>query len=164
MSMPPTLATMSYHLIYGLGNHIKVSNVEEHFKTLDSGVVATFEHECISRPNDQILVLVKLKHVGWVEEILELNYGILKIVILLCNWVKVNYSRNSVTMKKNKYELKLVNFSPLISEFRSVFYFPIACRASFLFLQTQRKGLGRSFYGKNPTGGVLQKRKLLMSS
>jgi hypothetical protein len=102
MSMPPTLATRSYHLIYALGNHIKVSSVEEHLKTLDSGVVATFEHECISRPNDQILMLGKLKYVGWVEEILELNYGILKIVVLLCNWVKLNYSRNSVTMKKNE--------------------------------------------------------------
>jgi hypothetical protein len=56
MSMPPTLATRSYHLIHALGKHIKVSRVEEHLKTLDSGVVATFEHECISRPNDQTLV------------------------------------------------------------------------------------------------------------
>jgi len=76
------------------------------FKTLDSGVVTTFEHECISRPNKQILVLAKLKYVGWVEEILELNYGILKIVVLVYNWVKVNYRRNSVTMKKNEYNLK----------------------------------------------------------
>ncbi len=63
MSMPPTLPTRSYHLIYAFGKHIKVSSVEEHFKTLDSGVVATFEHECISRPNEQILVLAKLKYV-----------------------------------------------------------------------------------------------------
>ncbi len=72
MSMPPTLATTSYHLIYALGKHIKVSSVE-HLKTLDSGVLTTFEHACISRPNDQILVLAKLKYVGWVEQILELN-------------------------------------------------------------------------------------------
>jgi hypothetical protein len=35
-------------LIYALGKHIKVSSVEEHLKTLDSGVVATFGHECMS--------------------------------------------------------------------------------------------------------------------
>jgi hypothetical protein len=121
MSMPPTLPTRSYHLIYALEKHIKVLSVEEHLKTLDSGVVATFEDECISKPNDQIL---------------ELNYEILKVVVLLCNWVNINYSRNNVTMKKSKYDLKLVILDPNSpnSHFRSVFYFPIACRASFLFL------------------------------
>jgi hypothetical protein len=34
-------------LIYALGKHIKVSSVEEHLKTFDNGVVATFEHECV---------------------------------------------------------------------------------------------------------------------
>jgi hypothetical protein len=28
MSMPPTLATRSYHLIYALGKHIKVSSLK----------------------------------------------------------------------------------------------------------------------------------------
>jgi len=86
MSMPPTLATRSYHLIYALGNHIKVSSVQERLKTLDSGLVATFENECISRPNDHILVLTKLKYVGWVEQILELNYGILKDCCFVVQW------------------------------------------------------------------------------
>ncbi len=52
MSMPPTLTTKSYCLIYTFENHIGVSSVEKHLTTLDSNVVATFEHECISRPND----------------------------------------------------------------------------------------------------------------
>jgi hypothetical protein len=50
--IPPTLTTRSYRLIYAFENHVRVSSVEEHFTTLDSNVVATFEHECISRPND----------------------------------------------------------------------------------------------------------------
>jgi hypothetical protein len=52
ISMPPTLTTRSYLLIYTFENHIRVSSVEEHLTTLDSNVVATFEYECISRPND----------------------------------------------------------------------------------------------------------------
>jgi hypothetical protein len=50
--IPPKLTTRSYRLIYAFENHIRVSSVEEHLTTLDSNVVATFEHECISRPND----------------------------------------------------------------------------------------------------------------
>jgi hypothetical protein len=56
-------------------------------------------------------VLAKLEYIRWVEKSLELNYGVLKIVVLLCNWVKVNYSGNSATMKRDKYGFILVNLS-----------------------------------------------------
>ncbi|CAM6062576.1 unnamed protein product [Sphagnum tenellum] len=88
VSMPPTLEARSYRTMFAFGNHFHVSNVEEHLTTFDSGVVATFEHECRSRPNDQRPILAKLEYVGWVEEILELNYGALKTMVLLCDWVK----------------------------------------------------------------------------
>jgi hypothetical protein len=67
--------------------------------TLNNGVATTFEQECILGPNEQKPIIAKLEYVGWVEEILELNYGVLKIVMLLCNWVKANYSESSATMK-----------------------------------------------------------------
>jgi hypothetical protein len=31
------------------------------------------------------LVVANLEYVGWVEKILELNYGVLNTVVLLCN-------------------------------------------------------------------------------
>ncbi len=52
MSMPPTLVAKSYHSMYAFGNHIRILNVEEHLTTHDRGVVAPFQQECISRPND----------------------------------------------------------------------------------------------------------------
>jgi hypothetical protein len=61
--------------------------------------VATFEQECVLGSNDQRPILAKLEYVGWVEEILELNYGVFNIVVLLCNRVKTNYTRNNATMK-----------------------------------------------------------------
>jgi hypothetical protein len=51
MSMPPTLEAMSYQTTYAYGNHTHVSSVEKHL-TNGCGVVATFEHECISCTND----------------------------------------------------------------------------------------------------------------
>jgi hypothetical protein len=84
--------------MYAFGNHIHVVNAKEHLTTYDNGVVATFEQACDSRPNDQKPIIAKLKYVGWVEEILELNYGVLNIVVLLCNWLKANYSGSSVTV------------------------------------------------------------------
>jgi hypothetical protein len=69
--------------MYALGNHIHVVNVEKHLKTRDSGVVATYEQAYVLGPNDQKLIIAR--YVGWVEEILKLNYGVLNIVVLLCN-------------------------------------------------------------------------------
>ncbi len=83
MYMPPTLEARSYRSMYALGNHIHVVNVEKHLKTRDSGVVATYEQAYVLGPNDQKLIIAR--YVGWVEEILKLNYGVLNIVVLLCN-------------------------------------------------------------------------------
>jgi hypothetical protein len=69
--------------MFVFGNHIHVASVEEHLTTRDNGVVATFEQAYVLGPNDQRLVITK--YVRWVEEILELNYGVLNIVVLLCN-------------------------------------------------------------------------------
>lgn len=85
MSMPPTLKAMSYWTIYAYGNFICVANAKKHLTINDYGVVATFEQECVLGSNDQRPIIAKLEYVGWVEEILELNYGVLNIVVLLCN-------------------------------------------------------------------------------
>jgi hypothetical protein len=71
--------------MYAFGNHIHVVSAKEHLTTHDNGVVATFEQAFVSRPNDQRPFIAKLDYVRWVEEILELNYGVLNIVVLLCN-------------------------------------------------------------------------------
>jgi hypothetical protein len=45
--------------MWPFGNHICVSSIEENSTTSDSGVATTFEQECVSRPNDYILILSK---------------------------------------------------------------------------------------------------------
>jgi hypothetical protein len=81
------------------GNHIHVSSAKKHLRTCDNGVVITFEQKCVSIPNDYKLVLAKLEYVRWVEEILNLNYKVLNIVVFLCNWVKAKYVGSNATMK-----------------------------------------------------------------
>jgi hypothetical protein len=102
-------------------------------------------------------VLAKLKYVGWVEEILQLNYGILKIVVLLCNWVKVNYSRNSVTMKKNEYDWKLVKFAPLIPSLDQFFISPLHVEQVFFSYRPKGKGLEGCFVQCTPGEACYEK-------
>jgi hypothetical protein len=70
---------------------------------------------CFLGPNDQRHVVANLEYVGWVEEIMEVNYGVLNTMVLLCNWVKANYSRSNATIKQHEYGFTLVNFGSLIA-------------------------------------------------
>ncbi len=81
MSMPSTLKVRSYQAMHAFGNHIHIASVKEHLTTFNNGVAITFEQECRFGPNDQKPILAKLDYVWWVEKILGLNYGILKIVV-----------------------------------------------------------------------------------
>jgi hypothetical protein len=79
MFMPPTLEARSYWRVYVFGNHIHVSNAKDYLIAFDYNMTTTFGHDW--RP-----ILTKLKYIRWTKEIWELNYGILKFVVLLCNW------------------------------------------------------------------------------
>jgi hypothetical protein len=50
--------------MYAYGNHIHVASAKENLTMTDCSVVAIFEQECISSPNDQRLVLTQLEYVG----------------------------------------------------------------------------------------------------
>jgi hypothetical protein len=44
---------------------------------------------------------------------IELNYGVLNFVVMVCNWVKTNYLANSPMVKKDEYGFIFENFSSL---------------------------------------------------
>jgi hypothetical protein len=141
MSIPPTLEARSYQIMFAFGNHIRVSNVEKHLTTFDGGVVATFERECKLGPNDWRPILAKLAYVGWVEEILELNYGVLKTMVLLCNWVKTNYKGSRTIIKRAEYGFTLVDFTSLIRISNQYFVLTIHVEQVFFFKRPKRKKL-----------------------
>ncbi len=93
---------------------LHVLSDEQHLTTYDKGVATTFEQKCIFGPNDQKLIFAKLEYSKSVEEILELNYGILNIVILLCNWVKKNYTNRNATFTRDEYGFTFVHFISFI--------------------------------------------------
>jgi len=57
VSMPPTLEAKNYRVMWVFSNHIRVLGVEEHSTMHDSGVTTIFQHECVSRPNYDRLVV-----------------------------------------------------------------------------------------------------------
>ncbi len=93
--------------------------------TRDRSIVATFEQECVLGPNYQWPIIVKLEYVGWIEAILELNYGVFNIIVFFCDWVKANYTSSSTIVKRDEFSFTLDNFNSLIPIFDQSFAFPI---------------------------------------
>ncbi len=141
--MPPTLESTleatTYRAMYVFGNHLCVSSDEEHFMPRDSSIVVMFEQEYVLGPNYQWSILVKLEYVGWIEEILELHYGVFNIIMFFCNWVKAYYKRSSATIKRHKYNFTLDNFNSLILIFDRPFAFPIHVEQVFFFTNPKEK-------------------------
>lgn len=100
----------------------------------------TFEQECVLGPNDQRPILAKLKYVGWVEEILELKYGVLNVVVLLCDRVKTNYIGSSATMKRDEYGFTFINFASLIPISDQSFAFPLHVNQVFFSNDPKERG------------------------
>jgi hypothetical protein len=109
------------------------------------------ERECRLGPNDQKPILAKLEYVGWVEEILELNYGVLNTMVLLCNWVKTNYNGNRTTIKKYEYGFTLVDFTSLIPISNQFFAFTIHVEQIF-FPKDPKERSWKVILRKDPRG------------
>jgi hypothetical protein len=94
-------------------------------KTADSGVVATFRRPFQNGQRDRNIVIASLEYVGNVEEILELDYGIVCLVVLVCTWVKANYRGPSSIIKKDRWGFTVANFESLIQPGYESFAFPL---------------------------------------
>jgi hypothetical protein len=69
--------------------------------------------------------MASFEYVGWIEEILELDYGRFQTIVLLCNWLVANYEGSSAIVKRDEYGFTLINFECLIPLFAQSFAFPM---------------------------------------
>ena len=122
---PPTLMATSYRAIFAYGNHFRVRSAKLNLSTTDCGVATTFEQECQSGPNDRNRIRAAVEYVGWIEEILELEYESVQVLVFLCNWVQAISNGPGATMKRDDYGFTLVNFNRLIPISAQSFVFPI---------------------------------------
>lgn len=76
-------------------------------------------------------------YVGWIEEILELEYGSLQTI---CNWVVANYEGFVATMKCDKYGFTIVNFECLIPFSIESFTFPMHIEQVFFSSNVRQCG------------------------
>ena len=90
--LPSSRNAKGYKSMYAYGNHIRIRGVEVDLSTCDSGVAATFLQSCWSSSNDKNTRTTNLEYVGWVEEIISVDYGKFEVVVLYCTWAQANRS------------------------------------------------------------------------
>ena len=112
--LPPSDQAKLYRSMYAFGNHVPVRSAQAQLTTTDFGAATTFRQLCRSDLKDTNPKVAELEYVGWVEEILSVDYGLFEVVVLYCNWVAANMKGDGATMKHDEYGFTTVNFERLI--------------------------------------------------
>ena len=124
LSKYPSRLAKKFRSLYAYGYRYRVQSAELSLKTRDSGIAATFLRECRFGLRDPNPIVASVEYVGHLDEIIELNYGIVKQVVLIGTWVKANYRGASATVKKDEWGFTIANFSRTIPFGRDSFAFP----------------------------------------
>jgi hypothetical protein len=131
LMIPPSRDAKSYRSMYAYGNHIRVRAAEVDLNTCDSGVAATFSQACRASRNDRNMRTANLEYIGWVDEILGVDYGKFELVVLYCSWVQANVFGARATMKRNEYGFTVIKFDRRIPYSADSFAFPIQVQQVF---------------------------------
>ena len=81
----PGKVAIGYRAMYIHSMHVRIREVEEDKVTCNSGVAVAVWERRRSREGNSRDELDTAKYVGWVEEILELNYYSHCCVVLVCS-------------------------------------------------------------------------------
>jgi hypothetical protein len=81
---PPSWDGRSYWSMYVYGNHIQVHIAKRNLNTCDSDVATTFFQSYHASSSDRNLSTAYLEYIGWVEEIIAVDYGKFKLYVLYC--------------------------------------------------------------------------------
>jgi len=133
LSMLPNVKARSFKSMKAYGMHLRVSSAESNLVTADSGVTVTCETVQQSGRLDRNPISGLVTYYGKIIEILELDYGCLKPIVLLCDWVEPIRRGNSPYVKEDKYGYTFVKFSRLMRKSSNSFVFPLQVSQIFFW-------------------------------
>jgi hypothetical protein len=81
----PSSEATAFRSMKAHGMHLRVRSVEDDKITCDSSVAATFLRPEQGTESAMQPTMILVEHIGWIEEILELNYEGHCMIVLLCS-------------------------------------------------------------------------------
>jgi hypothetical protein len=88
------------------------------------------------------MMTTNLEYVGWVEDLISVDYGKFEVVVLYCTWAQANKSGARASMKCDEYDFTLFKFDRLIPYSAYSFAFAFHEQQVFLWM------MGRMMDGK----------------
>jgi hypothetical protein len=128
----PSVEATAFRAMKAHGMHLRIRSAEEDKRTCDSSIAASFLQPLRGTESSDDTVVVPVEYIGWIDEILELNYGGHCIIVLLCSRVKASTEGTNATVKRDEYGFTLAkvprNENPVGPE---SFAFPINVQQVF---------------------------------
>jgi len=140
-SEPPERYATSHRQMYCFGMHFRVRSAEASLVTRDSCVIASFTQEHRWGIHNGSPIESTTDYVGYIEEILELDYRNHCTTVLVCDWVRTSRDARSPNIVRDKYGFTLANFNHMDGTVHcDSFAFPLHCQQVFFSDDPHRRG------------------------
>jgi len=127
--------------MYCFGVHFRVRSAESALVTRDSCVIASFTQERRWGVHHGSHIESTADYVGYIEEILELDYRNHYTTVLVCDWVRTSRDARSPNIVRDKYRFTLANFNHMDGAIHcDSFAFPLHCQQVFFSDDPHRRG------------------------
>ena len=117
--------------MYAWGNHFKVRSDEKEKVTYNSGIASNILKACRRRGSRNPGLFETTKYIGWIEEILELEYQSHCCIVLVCSWVHAYPQREACNVICDRYGFTVGNFQNTMPLGAESFAFPSQCQQVF---------------------------------
>jgi hypothetical protein len=124
--LPERVGT-AYRAMYAHGMHLRIKSAEEEKVTCDSGVASAVQRQSRARALNISEQFQTAEYVGWIEEILELDYRNHCCIVLVCSWIPGNFSGTNPKVVRDDYEFTIGNFARTMPLGPDSFAFPTQC-------------------------------------
>jgi hypothetical protein len=127
----------TYRAMFAKGMHLRVRSAEEEKVTCDSGVASSIFRPGSGRGRDNFTSFEAAEYIGWIEEILELEYHIHCCVVLVCSWVRASPEVGGACVSHDRYGFTVGNFARTNPLGAKSFAFPTQCQQVFFVDDTE---------------------------
>ena len=140
-AQPPERYAISHRKMYAFGMHLRVRGAEGGLVTRDSCVVASFTRQLPWGLRNGRPIETTEEYVGYIEEILELDYRNHCTTILVCDWVRQSQDPRHPNITRDQYGFTVANFNRMDGKVHSnSFAFPLHCQQVFFSNDPTRPG------------------------
>jgi hypothetical protein len=137
----PEIRATGYRHMYAHGMHFYIKDAEEEKITCDSAVAASISRRKSRREFLNSGEMEMMEYVGWIQEILELDYRSHCYIVLLYSWIPAKLEASNPKVVQDRYGYALANLQSPMTLGQNSFAFPTQCQQVFFSDDVEYSGL-----------------------